>query len=349
MSRLSLPTPRGFRLSAAVCSYGYFLLSPNRWLPDDQSLLRPLHLPSGRAVATRTTQPGVSKPLRIVTPVRLTRGEVASVKRQLSRMLRLGEDLSGWRKVRPPEAKRQGFERMFRSPTLFEDMVKTITGCNVSWRNTIAMNRKLCEHYGEKPAGFDHPSHLEHAFPTPAALADAEPRRLNELTSVGYRADRIIRLARGFVDGSHDPAWFEALQRTRDELYAALLALHGFGPYAAANVLQLLGRYDRLAIDTETYRHFEQVHGLPRGEDPKRNHDRIERHYARYAPYQFLAYWFELWDDYQRRLGRADAWDRDEQAPNFTAMQLNRAADTAEPAPRQAAKPQQETPRKKKA
>lgn len=32
---------------------------------------------------------------------------------------------------------------------------------------------------------------------------------------VGYRADRILRLAKSFRDGSVDPAWLEAPERTR--------------------------------------------------------------------------------------------------------------------------------------
>ena len=320
MSRLTLPTPRGFRLHKAVCSYGYFLLAPNRWLPTRRVLVRPLTLKRGGAVTVRIRQPGVSAPLRIDTKSRLERDEISEVKAAVARMLRLDEDTSGWRKVRTEEARRRGFDRLFRSPTLFEDMIKTITGCNVAWRNTIAMNRLLCEHFGEpvREGG------EENAFPTPTRLASADAGELNRLARVGYRADRIIRLADDFVQNRLDPAWFEELARTTDELHGAIASLHGFGPYATANVLQLLGRYDRLAIDTETYRHFEQVHGLPRGDDPKKHHPRIERHYRRFAPYQFFAYWFELWRQYEQRFGDAWHWDRDEHAPNFTAVTLQR-------------------------
>jgi 3-methyladenine DNA glycosylase/8-oxoguanine DNA glycosylase len=327
VSRLTLPVPRGFRLHKAVCSYGYFLLAPNRWLPDQRVLVRPLALADGGAVTVRVSQPAVSEPLRIATRSKLHRGEAADVKRSVARMLRLHEDMSGWRKVRPAEARRRGFDRLFRSPSLFEDMVKTITGCNVAWRNTISMNRLLCEHFGETPRDTD-PPHRENAFPTPARLAAADPDQLNRLARVGYRAERIIRLATDFAEGRLDPAWFEDPARTTDELHEAIASLHGFGPYATANVLQLLGHYDRLPIDTETYRHFEQVHGLPRGEEPRKNHDRIEAHYRRFAPYPFVAYWFELWRQYEARFGDAWHWGRDEHAPNFTALTMQRIVDT---------------------
>ncbi|MFW5682106.1 MAG: DNA-3-methyladenine glycosylase family protein [Phycisphaeraceae bacterium] len=329
MSRLTLPVPRGFRLHKTVCSYGYFLLAPNRWQPVERVLIRPLLLESGGAVRVRVSQPAVSKPLRIDTRCKLSRAEAASIKAAVGRMLRLHEDLTGWRKVRTEEARRRGFGRMFRSPSLFEDMVKTITGCNVAWRNTISMNRLLCEHYGEPTRdgslGGENPEpHSDNAFPTPTRLAGATPQELNRLTRVGYRAERIIRLARDFAEGRLDPAWFEDPARSTDELHDAIASLHGFGPYATANVLMLLGRYDRLAIDTETYRHFEQVHGLPRGDDPQKNHDRIERHYRRFAPYEFIAYWFELWREYEKRFSDARNWGREEHAPNFTAFTMQR-------------------------
>ena len=38
--------------------------------------------------------------------------------------------------------------------------------------------------------------------------------------------------------------------RTGDELWRRLLALHGFGPYAAGQAMRLCGHYDRLALDS---------------------------------------------------------------------------------------------------
>jgi hypothetical protein len=41
-----------------------------------------------------------------------------------------------------------------------------------------------------------------------------------------------------------------------------LIALPGVGPYAAANIMQLLGRYHRLPLDTESVAHGRNVLGL---------------------------------------------------------------------------------------
>lgn len=42
-------------------------------------------------------------------------------------------------------AKARGFGRVFRSPTLFEDMVKCILFCNCRWPRTLSMAQALCD------------------------------------------------------------------------------------------------------------------------------------------------------------------------------------------------------------
>jgi len=198
-------------------------------------------------------------------------------------------------------ARREGYGRLFRSPTFFEDVVKTMTGCNVSWPNTISMNRRLVA----RVAG-------DGGFPTPGMLAGWSPSKLKRAAKVGYRAERIIRLARDVDSGRLDLAWFESPARTSDELYEALRAIHGVGDYAASNLLQCLGHFDRLAVDSETIRHFRQFHGATG--DARAIEQRARAHYDGYAPFQFLAYWHELWRDYERRIGRANGWSADHSA-----------------------------------
>lgn len=307
-STLTIKVPRGFNLPRAVCSYGYFLLAPSRWDPAKRVLHRSLHGADGRVIRTVIAQHTRDR-LQIDCDCRVDRAEAAGLRRQVGRMLRIDEDLRAWHRL-CPEAKRIGYGRLFRSPTLFEDMVKTITGCNVTWPNTMRMNALLCEHVGGG------------GFPTAAQLAAVRPDTLKRKCKVGYRAQRIIRLARQVVRGELDLAGFEDRDRSTDEVYADLLVMYGIGPYAAANLCQLLGRYDRLAIDTETYRHFRQFHGVATPANPQKLHRRIERYYAKFAPYQFLAYWFELWRAYEARVGDARTWDPVEHGASFTAANL---------------------------
>ncbi|MEM6329937.1 MAG: hypothetical protein AAF790_06785 [Planctomycetota bacterium] len=308
-SRLTLRPPADFDLKRAVCSYGYFLLAPNHWDPERQALDRPFSGVGFSAGLTIRQPAGRGGPVLVAADASLDRGQQQQVRCGLARMLRLGEDLSAWRRVHPA-ARRRGFGRMFRSPDLWEDMVKTITGCNVTWRNTMAMNHRLVERLGRG------------AFPRPAEVARLTPSVLKSRCKVGYRAKRILTLARGIDSGEIDLAWYESPRRETAELHAALLRLEGFGPYAAANVLTLLGRYDHLPIDTETYRHYCHTTGRPRPANDKDLDPLIRRHYGRYAPYQFLAYWFDLWRDYERRFGDAWTWRRDTTGRNFTASVL---------------------------
>lgn len=310
---LTPPDIKRFDLHRAVCSYGYFILAPNLWDIDKKILHRPLRTPAGRLVHTVIRQRQDGK-LAVRCDRDVPRDDHAFLKAQIARMFRFGEDYAGWRKVHPL-AKKRRFDRMFRSPTLFEDMVKTITSCNVTWRNTIVMNKMMVAHVGQG------------GFPSPEQLADFGEQRLKDSCKVGYRADRIIRLARRVADGDLDLAWFEEPQRTSDELYEAFLDLHGIGPYAAGNLCHLVGRYDKLAIDTETYRHFCLHYPVkrPKGDDTKglkRLHAKIEKHYGQFAPHQFLAYWFELWEDYQSRYGPAWRWDPNTTGTQFTAAVL---------------------------
>lgn len=314
MTTLTLiPPGKSFDLHRAVCSYGYFILAPNLWDIEKKVLHRPLRTRAGRLVHTVLRQRRDGKlSLKCDRPVE--RSEHDHLREQVGRMLRFGETYAGWRKVHSL-AKKKRFDRMFRSPTLFEDMVKTITSCNVTWRNTIGMNKMMVQYVGHG------------GFPTPEQLADFGEQRLKDKCRVGYRADRIIRLARRVADGELDIAWFENPQRTSDELYDAFLELHGIGPYAAGNLCHLVGRYDKLAIDTETYRHYCLHYPVkrPKGDDAaglKKLHAKIEKHYGQFAPHQFLAYWFELWEDYQARKGPAWTWDRDTTGTEFTAALL---------------------------
>ena len=61
---------------------------------------------------------------------------------------------------------------LLRSPTLWEDVVKTICTTNVSWGNTVSMVRRLVEQLGA-PYTQRHAASL--LFPTPQQVADAHP------------------------------------------------------------------------------------------------------------------------------------------------------------------------------
>lgn len=318
-SRFTIDPPDDFVLARDVCSYGYFLLAPNRWDPFRRTFTRPLDLEGGVAtltIAQPDATPGVDRPagagspLRIVADRALSRRERSAAGRHVARMLRLDEDVRAFHLVDPRWAS-SGRGRLFRGPTLFEDVVKTVTSCNVTWPGTVRMNRRLCEV-------------INPAFPSPGQLARRRPETLRARCAVGYRDRRLVELARLFASGAADAAWFEAPERTDDELRGALLELPGVGPYAAANIMQLLGRYSRIAFDTESVRHGRATLGMT-GE-PREIEARLMRHYEPFGDQRFRSYWFELLAHYEAHRGPAWTWDPDAVGASFTAAKLNAEA-----------------------
>ncbi len=305
-SRLTLRAPGDYLFRRDVCSYGYFLLAPNRWDPRARTLTRPLDLPGGIATFT-LAQPGEKRgaPVVALADRTLSRADRSAATGQLTRMLRLDDDgVSGFHRV-DPRWRRSGRARLFRSPTLFEDILKTVTSCNVTWPSTVSMYRRLCEAI--------HP-----AFPSAEQLARRRPATLRARCGVGYRDKRIVDLSRLARDGAL--ADLENPARPDGEVYESLLELPGIGPYAASNILQLLGRYSRVPVDTETLRHGRTTLGFKGSEAAIRR--RVEAHYAPFGEHRFRSFWFEMWKDYEGKRGPAWTWDPHEVGAYFTASRL---------------------------
>lgn len=324
---MRLRVPGDYVLARDLPSYGYFLLAPNRWDPATRTFSRVLSLPGG-AVRVRIAQEGSTfraargRDLAVAASRRLGVGEEREVARQLTRMLRLDEGTDAIRAFHrlDPRWRSIGRGRLMRSPTLFEDVVKTVTSCNVQWPGTVTMNLRLCEVLGERVDG-ESPSH---AFPTAARLARARPSLLRARCRVGYRDARIVEIARLFAAGPArggiDAARLEDPATPDDEVAAALLALPGIGPYAAANVMQLLGRYSRLPLDTESVRHGRAILGF-KGTSAQVMR-RVRAHFEPFGEHAFRSYWFELWDHYESKHGRSWTWERDSTGRLFTAANL---------------------------
>lgn len=329
---LNIRVPADFVLSRDVCSYGYFLLAPNHWNVRAQTLSRTLLLVEGAARATiaqaqqrthPTSRPGglyfphvAGAPLRVGFDRALSRGEQAEARVQITRMLRLDEDESHARAFHAldPRWKRSGRSRLFRSPTLFEDVLKTVTSCNVTWPSTVHMNRRLCDVLGESGA-----------FPSARRVSRARPGTLRARCRVGYRDVRIVALAKLFVPRGGKPAevdegWLTDPATDDGAAFSFLTSLPGIGPYAAGNIMQLLGRYSRLALDSESLRHGKTVLGMTGTDGAVLK--RLAAHYQPFGEYKFKSYWFEIWEYYETKRGVSHNWDREDVGSSFTASKL---------------------------
>ena len=191
----------------------------------------------------------------------------------------------------------RGAGRMVRSPTVFEDVVKTMCTTNTSWGGTTRMVNALVEHLGEKAPGAPPTGPYGRAFPTPQAMAAAPDRFYKKVAGAGYRGPYLRTLAKDVASGRVD---LESLaQRSREELpdddvAAQLQALPGVGPYAAAHIMLMLGRYDRLILDSWTRPTYARLLGKKRPISDRT----IERRFKRYGRYAGLAFWLFLTRDW---------------------------------------------------
>lgn len=338
-SRLTLAAPADFVLARDVCSYGYFLLRPNLWDVREQTLSRVLDLADG-PVFVRIGQNGGDRArtgaaLTVACSRALSRAERRELTAKVTRMLRLDEsaELIAAFHGADPRFAASGRGRLFRSPSLFEDVIKTVTSCNVTWPSTVVMNERMCAVLGSKVTvevgeGVRRRAVVHRGFPLARVLARTRPATLRSRCRVGYRDGRIVALAKIFAaKGGREVAWIEDGSLDDGALFKRLVELPGIGPYAAANIMQTLGRYGRIPLDTESVRHGKALLGM-KG-TPAAIMKRMKAHYEPFGIHAFRSYWFELWDDYERRHGKAWTWERDSTGKLFTAALLNKPAERA--------------------
>jgi len=210
-------------------------------------------------------------------------GEVLA---QVRRMFRLDDDLAPFYAIaRDDEALRWttgGAGRLLASPTVFEDVVKTICTTNCAWSGTVRMVGALVDDLGEG------------AFPTPERMAKAKESWYRDVARAGYRGAYLRDLARDVARGAID---LEALRPvgglTDEACEEALLALPGVGPYAAAHAMQLLGRHHRLILDSWTRPTYLRLSGKKRAKDTT-----IVRAFKKYRAYAGLAFWLYITRDW---------------------------------------------------
>jgi N-glycosylase/DNA lyase len=215
-------------------------------------------------------------------------------------MLRLDEDLSAFYATAARDSRlawvTRGAGRMLRSPTVFEDVVKTLCTTNCSWSATERMVAAIVEHLGEPAAGAAPTGAAGRAFPTPEAMAGASLSFYKDVARAGYRGPYLLSLARSVADGTVD---LERLARARSEelsddaVAAQLLALPGIGPYAAAHVMMLVGRCSRLILDSWTRPTYARLVRRRNVAD-----DEIVRRFRRYEDHAGLAFWLFLTRDW---------------------------------------------------
>jgi len=227
----------------------------------------------------------------------------AALTASVRRMLCLDDDLSGFyaRVAGDPDLAwaARGAGRLLRSPTVFEDVVKTVCTTNCAWSATERMVGALVGRLGEPAPGAPPGDVAGRAFPTPEAMAAAGSDFYDGVARAGYRGPYLRAIAAGVASGELE---LEALLAARradlpdEEVERLLLALPGVGPYAAAHVMLLLGRHSRLVLDSWTRPKYAQLMGRPK--DRPVTDGAIARRFRRYREHAGLAFWLFLTRDW---------------------------------------------------
>jgi 3-methyladenine DNA glycosylase/8-oxoguanine DNA glycosylase len=277
-------------LTRTLLSHGLVELPPMRLDKDVPSLEVTLAV-DGQKPRTIEIRPGKRGRAQIAVLGRAPSRRAAE--RLLARtrhVLGLDEDLSEFYELAAADPElawaADGAGRMVRSPTVFEDVVKTICTTNCTWSATKRMVGALVANLGaEAPGG-------RRAFPTPAAMAEADERFYKDVVRAGYRDAYLRALAADVAAGTLDLEQLLDPELLEDEVAVRLLALPGVGPYATAQMLMLLGRYSRLILDAWSRPKYAKLNGR------KASDKTIERRFRRYKQFAGLAFWLYVTRDW---------------------------------------------------
>lgn len=302
-TRIILAAPVPFDFTASAYSHGWAVLAPNAWDAKRQTIQRVEQLSSGEVVLLEIEEHADADSPAVEVIVRHTRelsaDEEKDITTNVSHMLRFDEDFSEFYALcaargEPWARLIEGRGRLLRSPTLFEDVVKTICTTNIQWGGTKRMLAELVDSYGAPyPADI-----TRRAFPRPEAIGTVPSETFAARVRMGYRAPYVHELATKVASGVLD---LEALRQSdlpTPELKKELLRIKGVGSYAAATLLMLMGRYDELAVDT-IFREFVSKKYFS-GEYPAGSE--AEQIYASWGRWKYLAYWFDIWEGLDEEL-----------------------------------------------
>lgn len=285
----SLKSPASFSLPAVVRSHGWIQMPPFEETPD-HGLAYTLRLKSGRVL--RFEVHAADERLLVDVSEMLTPGEQTELRTAITWMLGLEQEFDEFYLLAQKEPKlsmmverRAG--RVLRSPTLFEDVIRTILTTNTLWKHTLRMCRELTTRYGEPLPG--RPEF--HAFPTPEQLATVGEPTLREQCRMGYRAPYVSELASRLASGEFDLEALKTSPLSTPDLRKQLMGIKGVGGYAAANLLMLLGRYDYVPVDTWALKVVSNEFFGGEKVTPKQ----VLETFAPWGKWQGLVYWFWDW------------------------------------------------------
>jgi 3-methyladenine DNA glycosylase/8-oxoguanine DNA glycosylase len=291
--QLAVSAPVDFDFWRTVLSHGWSSLPPFHLDHKNRFLLRILST-SHQTVLVEMHAGGKQTGICIQSHSSMRQEELDQVQSQFESMFRLREPLQPFfAAIR--KSKRNGdmawipkvkAGRLLRSPSLFEDVIKMLCTTNCSWSATQRMVGNLVRKLGRSFS----PVYAD--FPTPAQLSSTTENFLIREIRSGYRSSYILRFAERVASGRLDLRQWDQLDS--ETLYRELISIKGVGPYAAGNLMRLLGHYEHLALDSWCRLRFSNMYKRGR----KATDKPILNHYQHYGQWKGLVMWLDLTKDW---------------------------------------------------
>lgn len=284
-----LETPENFSFRHTIYSHGWSELLPFELDEESWKLSYVFTDENGKnPVFTTISDEGEKLKIEIENS-QINKNPEEKIIREIKHILRLDEDLSEFYKLTEKQKNLKWIAaanagRLVRSPTVFEDLVKTICTTNCSWSLTKNMTGNLVEKLGvSNKTG-------KKSFPTAEAMASQTPEFYRDEIRAGYRSPYFHELAEAVAAGKVNPESWLASDLPTVELKKEMKKIKGVGDYAAENLLKLVGRYDGLALDSWLRAQFYKKHNRETVCEDKQ----ITEFYNNFGTWRGLAIWCDM-------------------------------------------------------
>jgi N-glycosylase/DNA lyase len=297
-NNIEISTTVDFNFWRTVYSHGWCALNPFIVDKENQSLNRLFELQNGKLIYSRIKLADPLK-LRIEYQARdeLNKTEKNELVKQIKNIFRIDDNFEDFYSIAKMDyhfnwVYKIKAGRLLRSPTVFEDLVKLICTTNCSWLLTEIMVKNLTTKLGKKilVKNGNGTNTTQFSFPTPNAIAAVDEKFLRSEIRVGYRAPYLLELAKKVACGELGLEIWKDDKLSTIDLFKMVKSVKGVGPYAAGNMLKLLGHYDYLAIDSWCRTKFFELYKNGRKVSDKT----IEKFYDHYGKWRGLFFWMDV-------------------------------------------------------
>lgn len=291
-TEIKINAPADFNFRRTAFSHGWYSLLPFELDAENWILTRVFDV-ENKTPVTASIREGEKAHLIVEITGDASDTDIEKIVKDFRHCLRLDEDFSAFYELMKAEKNLAWISqikagRLLRSPTVFEDLIKTICTTNCSWALTKKMTTNLVEKLGEETADG------RKSFPSVEKIAAQTVEFYRDEIRAGYRAPYFPELANRILRGELDVESWLTTDLPTPYLKKQIKSIKGCGDYAAENLLKLLGRYDGLALDSWLRMRFAEIHNAGKACDDKE----IRAHYEHFGAWRGLALWCEATRDW---------------------------------------------------